>query len=300
MDGDTPEPTASKDVTTGAFDPPAPDRERLAVLDAPPERVGLLLAEARTRRGLRLDDVSERLGNRLDATELMALESGVLRVAPEDLAALTTLYGVEPGDLVPPRDHLVIDLCEGYLRAGPDIALLTDGVGRTEVLRRYLEMVWEMRSVEPGTMVPLRDDDLAALQVQLGADGERIERELRALMDAPRPDRGPRRRVLVGLGAALALVTGGVLMWQNGDGPTPQGEPTAVTAAVAGATQDLSSLPPAPSAQIGDAATLERGTTDTPPVTDLEGLPPAPGAEIGDAAVLERNPDGSAGTQTTR
>ena len=58
----------------------------------------------------------------------------------------------------------------------------------------------------------------------------------------------------------------------------------------------LDALPPAPTAEIGDAATQERGASGT----DLESLPPAPTASVGDAAVQERNPDGSPGEQQTR
>ena len=68
-------------------------------------------------------------------------------------------------------------------------------------------------------------------------------------------------------------------------------------------TEDLVAQPPAPSAEIGDAATLERddtGIVPGAPRTDLESLSPAPEASVGDAAVQERNPDGTPGEQQTR
>lgn len=74
-----------------------------------------------------------------------------------------------PEDIVPPRSQLIVDLNEGYLRAGPDISLLSDGVGRKAVLNSYLEMVWELRHVDRGTVIPLRGADLKALAGQLGA-----------------------------------------------------------------------------------------------------------------------------------
>ena len=298
---------------------PIPGHEPVALAEAPPERVGLLLAEARTRQGLGLAEVVDSIDAELEPAELMALESGALEVPPEVLAELSLHYGVDPETLVPPRSALVIDLNEGYLRAGPDMALLTDGAGRQAVFNRYLEMVWELRSVEPGSVVPLRGADMSALAVQFGTEPEVVESELRRMMLR----RTTRRRngVLVGLAAAVLAVTGGVIAWQVSSEATTT-EPTAVqqspppapTAEIGdaatlerespgGSSEDLGALPPAPSAEIGDAATLERddtGIVPGAPRTDLESLSPAPEASVGDAAVQERNPDGTPGEQQTR
>ncbi|MCO5318042.1 MAG: helix-turn-helix domain-containing protein [Microthrixaceae bacterium] len=278
--GTTPDPTT-----------PAPEAP-VAVLDAPPERVGLLLADARTRRGLTLAEVADHLGGTLSPGELMAAESGALGIEPAVLSRLTNLYGVSPGDLVPPRDHLVVDLAEGYMRAGTDIALLDSGVGRHDVLSRYLEMIWELRAVEPGERVPLRDADLEVLGSSFSEDAVLLREELEALMEPPangsvgpgrsRPRRG---RVLVGLGLAIAVVTGSALLISS-NGP-----------ADAAPAEGLDSLPENPTVSIADAQVLERGGTQT---TRLESLPPAPQAEIGTAAVQERNPDGTPGEQVTR
>lgn len=296
--------------------PPQPPagHEPVAVLDAPPERLGLLLAEARTRQGLGLSEVAERIESDLDATQLMALESGVLEVDQSVIEELSLTYGVEPDALVPPRSALIIDLNEGYLRAGPDTALLSDGAGRDAVLDRYLEMVWELRSVQPGTIVPLRGADIAALSAQLGAEPEVLESQLRRLMVAK--SRRPNNKVLIGLAAAVLAVTGGVIAWQvTGDEPQST-EPTAVQEVTT--TTTLDALPPAPTAEVGEPEVIERDASDVPGSADLDALPPAPtaeigdaatqereasespGASIGDAAVQERNPDGSPGEQQTR
>ncbi|MEZ5268101.1 MAG: hypothetical protein R2789_05875 [Microthrixaceae bacterium] len=191
----------------------------IAVTEAPPERVGLLLADARTRRGLGLEEACRRAGV-LDPAELMALEGGALAVDEATFAALSGLYGVSARDLVPPRDHLVVDLREGYLRAGGEMTLLPSGVGRHDVLSRYLEMVWEMRCVEPGSEVPLRDADLEVLGDSLEVAPGALRAELLRMM-RERVRAIPKRRVLLGLGAAIAVVTGGVLMWQSGaDNPS--------------------------------------------------------------------------------
>jgi transcriptional regulator with XRE-family HTH domain len=271
------------------------DHDQPALTEAPPERVGLLLADARTRRGLRLGEVTERLGGSLEPAELMALESGAFTPAADTFAELSRLYGVSPQDLVPPRDHLVVDRAEGYMRAGQDIALLENGVGRHDLLSRYLEMIWELRAVEPGTEVPLRDADLLILGESLESDAVTIGRDLTALMGVAgtesagtvreRATGAPKRRVLIGLGAAIAVVTGAVLLGQSGG------------AAAGGAGTDGAILPPNPTVTIGEAVVLERGGTQGPVA---EAQPVAPTVEIGDAAVLERNPDGSPGTQQTR
>lgn len=259
------------------------DDDRPEVMEAPPERVGLLLADARTRRGLRLVEVTDSLSGSLEPADLMALESGAFAVSADMFAELTSLYGVSLQDLVPPRDHLVVDLAEGYMRAGQDMTLLDNGAGRHDLLSRYLEMIWELRAVEPGSRVPLRDADLMVLGESLDAEVGAIRSDLTALMGDVGAGRF-RRGVLIGLGAAIAVVTGAVLVVQSG--ATAAGDPG--TGAV---------LPPNPTVTIGEAVVLERGGTQGPAA---EQPPPAPTAEIGEAAVLERNPDGSPGTQKTR
>ncbi|MGI9578909.1 MAG: helix-turn-helix domain-containing protein, partial [Microthrixaceae bacterium] len=262
---------------------------------------GLLLAEARTRQGLGLSEVAERLDPSLDATELMALESGALEVEPSVLEQLAQTYGVAPDALVPPRSALVIDLNEGYLRAGPDIALLTDGDGRDAVLTRYLEMVWELRSVDQGSVVALRGADISALSKQLGEEPEVIEAQLRRMMTSH--TKGRRTAVLVGLAAAVLAITGGVIAWQASGSDTPEAEPVTVEQPIATTTPEVAVLPPAPEAEIGEPEVLERDASEVPATTSADppsasdssanapsngALPPAPSAEIGDAAVLER------------
>lgn len=270
------------------------DHDQPALMEAPPERVGLLLADARTRRGMRLAEVTERLGGSLEPADLMALESGAFAVASDTFAELSGLYGVSPQDLVPPRDHLVVDRAEGYMRAGQDMALLENGVGHHDLLSRYLEMIWELRAVEPGSEVPLRDADLVVLGESLESDAVDVRRDLTALMGnavlgerdtaRERVTGPPKRRVLIGLGAAIAVVTGAVLLVQS-------------NGAAAGGPDTATVLPPNPTVTIGEAVVLERGGTQGP-AADQQ--PVAPTVEIGDAAVLERNPDGSPGTQQTR
>lgn len=259
------------------------DDDQPVLMEAPPERVGLLLADARTRRGLRLAEVTERLSISLEPADLMALESGAFAVSADTFAELSTLYGVSPHDLVPPRDHLVIDMAEGYMRAGQDMTLLDNGVGRHDLLSRYLEMIWELRAVEPGSEVPLRDADLVVLGDSLDADVDVIRSDLSSLMGDVAPSRF-RRGVLIGLGAAIVVVTGAVLLVQAGGTAAGDPGPAAV-------------LPPNPTVTIGEAVVIERGGVQGPAA---EQPPIAPTVEIGDAAVLERNPDGSPGTQQTR
>ncbi|MFV0315687.1 MAG: hypothetical protein ACK5O2_01835 [Microthrixaceae bacterium] len=269
-----------------------PRPESLAVLDAPPERIGLLLADARTRRGLGLAEAC-RLSGVLEPAEMMALEGGAFTVDSETFEALSGLYGVSPSDLVPPRDHLVVDLREGYLRAGGEISLLSDGVGRHDVLSRYLEMIWEIRSVDPGTDLSLRVADMEVLGESFDDSPASVRRDLLAMM-GEQIRSAPRRRVLVSLGAAIAVVTGGVLMWQAASGPAAAEPVIASSPAVVTAQTQL---PYAPEAKIGDAEVMERGGDQQVRSGDL---PPAPTAAVGDAALQERNPDGTPGPQGPR
>ncbi|MEZ5238176.1 MAG: hypothetical protein R2716_04300 [Microthrixaceae bacterium] len=228
------------------------------------------------------------------------MENGALGLDEHLFGRLAELYGVSPGDLVPPRDHLVVDLADGYMRAGSDIALLDRGVGRHDVLSRYLEMIWELRSVEPGSEVTLREEDLEVLGSSLRAEPGGLRTELEDLMGRvgsagtfPTPAGGRRpRRVLVGLGVAIAVVTGSALL---------------VTSDPSAGADQPGALPETPSVEIGEAHVLERGGTQTVRTgsesggDDAAGSEPArPTAEIGTAAVQERNPDGSPGPQRTR
>ncbi len=263
---------------------PRPGHEPLVVSAAPPERVGLLLAEARTSRGLGLHDVSEAIGGRLSPTEVLEVEAGRRTLDAELFREVTAVFGVDPDGLVPPRSQLVVDLNEGCLRAGPDIARLTDGVGRRQVLARYLELVYEMRAQAPGAPLSLRDNDIEVLSGALAMDRLDVETTLRRMMRAMGDrSRVSRSRLVTGSAVALGTALATILVWSalTAD-PSPQGSPTAV---------DEPATTQSPVTQL--PAT---GTAGEPATT--AGLPPAPTAVVGPSgAVQERNPDGTPGLQ---
>lgn len=233
----------------------------LAVFEAPPERVGLLLAETRVHRGLSLHDVADDLGHDVTAAEVLAVEGGMAPFETSLFMDLARLYDIEPEDLVPPRDRLVVDLAEGFLRIGPDLVLLSDGVGNREVLNHYLEMVWELREVEPGTSIPLRDEDVAVLSGSLDLEPVEIERSLLQRMTGVVGELAvPRARVIIGFGVAVALLGGGAALLMHDSRQPDVGQPVAAVQMV-----DHESVQPvAPLAQVGDAVVLERNADGTP------------------------------------
>ena len=280
-----------------------PGHEPLVVTAAPPERVGLLLAEARTSRGLGLHDVSEAIGGRLSPVEVLEVEAGRRALGPDLLREVTAVYGVDPDGLVPPRSQLVVDLNEGCLRAGPDTVRLSDGVGRRQVLSQYLELVYEMRAQPPGAALPLRDNDLVVLSTALEMDRLDVETTLRRMMRAMGDrSRVSRSRMATGAAVAVGTALATLLAWSalRAD-PSPQGSPTAGQQPVTTAQAVSPSAPPAaprPGTTPAGAVAGPSGAEGPPPAS---ALPPAPTAVVGPSgAVQERNPDGSAGPQQDR
>ncbi len=241
----------------------------------PANRLGQLLAEARLRTGTDLDELARRSGGLFTVGELSDLEAGH-RVLDEGLIrTITRLYSLDCGPIIPQRAELTIDLDRNLVSASGN-ALPLAGDSRDHILDRYLSLVYVLRNREPGSTVPLRDEDVAILAASLAERSELIEEQLlRAMQPEQTSVSGLvgwfRNRLWVpGTGALVGVVSVGALVMVSMDGtapssanttdsPEPEPEPgTGVarlaTSSSATAAAAASSTDPSSPAAIGLAA----------------------------------------------
>lgn len=255
----------------------------------PPRRLGRLLAGARAARGEDLDSVARRAG--LEPAAVAAIEAGQRPVVDREIHALLDAYGVDPGELVPDRTELVVDLDEHLLAAGGEARSLGAPTA-DEVLTTYLSLVYTLRRTTPGTTLVLRDADVDVLARVLELTGPEVERRLQELM--VEPDGAVRRRmgalrarVVVPVAGVVVAATavGVVLLVARGDGGRPAGAPEPAVGA---------EVP----AELGPASFEIRAPDGSSQQVIIgEGIPAdqlPPGAvNLGEAQTAVRNPDGS-------
>lgn len=235
----------------------------------PPQRLGALLSEARSGRGLTLEEIAYRSDGAISLARLSSVERGSTQLGDDEVALVARLYGLDATSIVPARSKLIVDLNEGTL----EIAGRRDGLGRTavsrdEVMARYLAMVYSMRQVPPGTAVPLRLDDLDVLGRSLHMGAEQLRIDLDRLMAADddlvaRRHRSLRTRVL--LPAAGILVAfcgvGALVLVQGAAAQQTNDRPSAVV-----------TVAPPQSAVVGTAVVQERNADGTPgPIVERNG-----------------------------
>jgi transcriptional regulator with XRE-family HTH domain len=242
----------------------------------PPRRLGRLLAEARVSRGLSLGDVSQQLGGALDDLELLEVETGRRPLSDQELEALAGLYEIETSTIVPGRSRLTVDLDEGVIRARAGETDIDPSAHRSDVLAKYLALVYSMRAVPPGTEVALRIDDLDVLAEVFGAGRQELEDELHELMAGGSEPVRRRFRLLRGrlmvpvVGVVVAATTAGTLLLVP---PRDSSAEVGSAGSGAGAARDATELvQEGPGVEIGDAVVQERGPGDVPgPVVIRQG-----------------------------
>jgi transcriptional regulator with XRE-family HTH domain len=226
--------------------------ERVSVV--PPRRLGRLLSEARSARGLTLDELAASADGRFSLAALASIECGARDVSDAEVRVLANLYGVASSSLVPPRSKLEIDLDEGKLFvAGHNRRLPHRAHDREDVLSRYLAMVYSMRHLAPGTPVPLRVDDLEVLGRALRVGSRTLESDLVALMANPADVVGWRARLLR---RKMLIPAAGVLVATVAAGALVLMQPASTTANTGGTAVDA----PAVTLDIGAPLVQERLT----------------------------------------
>lgn len=285
-------------------DPAARPSDPVDLGAVPAPRLGRVLADTRRRADIDLTALADDSGGAFTAAELAAIEAGEVQLGDDRLRSLLDLYAVAPHEVAPGRTRLVIDLNEGTVAAGPHVARLERVDDADEVLHRYLALVYEMRSLPPGTAVPLRALDLEALGRALTLPVDAVERRLTLLMEAPSPRleelrRGVRRRLLLpAVGAVVAATAVGVLVLVPGDdgGPAPgdtlgarvAADADAALVRVAAGTTDA----PAPGLDepvVGEEPLVVENPA--PPAGEVAPSPEADQPVIGGDPLVVENPD---------
>ncbi len=227
----------------------------------PPKRLGTLLAEARLAQGYTLAEAADALGDGWDPIELLEVETGRKPVLDPDLAVLTGLYGIATTQLIPSRSRLVIDLDEGVLSVGTHQVALDAAAHQTDVLARYLAMVYAMREIPPGRELTLRSPDLDVLGAALRRPADEVEAQLHELMVAsaatvvePRMRRLRGRLLIPAIGLVVAATTAGVLLLVNDSDAAPSTDDS---------TTAIAETPAGP-VEIGDAVVQDRLADGTP------------------------------------
>jgi hypothetical protein len=231
----------------------------------PPGRLGALLSGRRQASGLTLDAVADHSGGIFSVDELELVESGTIVLADDEVTKITTLYGVDLRELSAQRAMLEIDRTEGRVQIGERAERFRPADTDREIMASYLALVYRVRGMEPGQILPARVGDLSVLATVFGTSPEEVHRALDELMANSVGQLRTRhallrRRVIVPAIGALVAVTalGGLLLTQHSaDQPVPT--------------------------HIGTALVIDRTTapTQTPGGTSI-------GPNIGDALTITR------------
>jgi hypothetical protein len=101
-------------------------------------------------------------------------------------------------ELLPSREPLRFSSDLSSLAVGDSIRHLRNGHDEPEgLLREYLSMIYELRNLPPGSRVPLREPDLAALADALGGTPDAIEQRLMELIGSSREEAARLRAIIL-------------------------------------------------------------------------------------------------------
>ncbi|HEX5613696.1 MAG TPA: helix-turn-helix transcriptional regulator [Acidimicrobiia bacterium] len=223
--------------------------------DLAPERMGVLLREARQSVGLSRRRAAKRTG--VEIGDLRAYERGDRAVPDDDLARLRSLYGDALDDLVAPRAPVSVD-SHRLVMGGLETTL--DADNRDALLSAYAHLVLRLRGVGPGEPLPLRADDLAVLAVALGSDPDDVARRVSEVVGCTRAEAAAlhdevlRRRVLVpAAGLAIGAVAFASAVLAAPGSPAEPAAPAVPLAEVARTAATVLVADPAPRAVVTPA-----------------------------------------------
>ena len=176
--------------------------------------------------------------------------------------------------------QLVVDLTDGYLRVGSQMAPLGTVADSDLVLKRYVQLVREMRAAEPGAIVEIRDEDIEVLSEALSEEPVVIRSQIEGLMADSGTAPANRTALYVTIVLALLILVGASLALLSSGDSSETVETVPVTAAPAAEVE----VTTAPDNQ--PATTLE---SEQPIAPEVAVLPTNPQTDIGgDGAVVER------------
>ena len=112
-------------------------------------------------------------------SELRRYERGDAPVPPSLVASFAECYGEDLTAQLATRAPIELDA--HLLVVGAEARAL-ESDDSDETLRRYVEIVAQLRQSQPGEPIALRADDLVALSSALGQDGDHIEARIAELL----------------------------------------------------------------------------------------------------------------------
>lgn len=150
----------------------------------PPARLGALMVERRTQRGLDLAEMSQLSNGMFSPAYLENAERGRVSLDDAIVEHLVGLYEVNAGPVVPQRSELILDLDRGELSVGPN-AVPIESLHADDVLERYVSLIYLLRDIQPGADLVLRDGDLDVLAAALGYTSTDVRIGVKQLIAAP-------------------------------------------------------------------------------------------------------------------
>ena len=180
----------------------------------PARRLGVALRRYREASEVSLPEIAERLDFAFTPDVLEVIESGQHLLDEPQILLILSGYDVEPEELLPERQLLEFDDEGLYMAVGWTVKELTKPHTEESVLASYLTFVYELRDINPGTRIPLRQVDLVVLSNTIDWSTEKIRDHLTGLMqkwgklppEDTEPDLDGREPLLVPLDTGSGLL----------------------------------------------------------------------------------------------
>ena len=159
----------------------APDKHR-DLIDCPARRLGKALRLHRESVGQSLEEISKRVNFSFTPIVLQMIEAGQYPLEPAQVLIAVWGYDADPNNVLPIRDVLRFDEADRKFAAGPTVRDLHQSFTPAGLLYEYLAFVYDLRGMEPGSTVPLREADLAVLSNTTGWPMDEVREHLTVLM----------------------------------------------------------------------------------------------------------------------
>ncbi|MGD9995389.1 MAG: hypothetical protein AB7L17_01875 [Ilumatobacteraceae bacterium] len=125
-------------------------------------QVAVELRAARQRRHIPLRWLAHRSEGRFSRRELERAEAGKLPLDASVVARLTELYGIDATDVLPGRRDRLDIRPDGVIRCGHIAVTFTPGDAES-LVTAYFRLTRQLRNADETQAVPLRNDDLQAI-----------------------------------------------------------------------------------------------------------------------------------------
>src|SRR3954468_6273148 len=163
-------------------------------LTVTPKELGKHLRSVRRNKGLSLSEVARGAG--LSRRELVAYERGKVPIPESDLWVLAGSCGVDVAELVPSTTSRELVVAgEPATSIGDTVAQLRRNQADPGVTP-YLGTLHKLLALPPGKRIPVKERELDAISVALGATPATVERKLQDVLHIS-PDEAERLRAMI-------------------------------------------------------------------------------------------------------